>query len=78
MGIGMWLGIGFGFGGLLFWGFANRDVKVDWLYVLFCAVVMLALGLHNVVLGFSSHVNNGPWDIFVIGRGCEQHFLTRA
>ena len=46
---GNW-GMGFGFGGLLFWGFANRDVKVDWPYLLTCAAVMFALGLHEVTV----------------------------
>ena len=70
-------GMDFGFGGL-FWGFADRDVEVDWPYMLSCVVVTLGFGLHEVTLGFSSLVNNGPWYILIICRGLEQHFLAGA
>ena len=54
-------GMGFGFGRLLFWGFANRDVKLDWAYMLSCSAVTFALGLHDVTVGICSLVDNGPW-----------------
>ena len=69
-------GMAFGFGGLLFWGFADRSVKVDWPYMPSCVVVMLALGLHEVTGGLGSLVNNGPWYILIINTVPKQHFLT--
>ena len=71
-------GMGFGLGRLLFWGFADRDVKLDWPCMLSCAVVMLALGLHDIAVGLSSLVDNGPCYILIICRGPKQHFLTGA
>ena len=71
-------GMSFAFGGLLFLGFADRDVKVDWPYMLSSLAVTLALGLHDVTVGLSSLVDNGPWYILIICRGPKQHFLTRA
>ena len=74
LGTGEW---GFRFGGLLHWGFTDRDTEVDGPYVFSCLMISLVLGLCVITVGVSSLVSDGPWYVFVICRGPKQQFLTR-
>ena len=47
-------------------------------YVFPGSAELLALGLYNITVQLSSLVSDGPWDVLIICRGLEQHFLAGA